>query len=214
MALMINFQLLLTGFGLGLLISAPVGPVNILCIQRTLARGFWAGFAIGIGAICADFLISFAAALGISALSGLLSTYQAEIQCAGGLILMIFGIVIFFSQPKLLTTFETGSQIRGHLGAIPQSFLLTITNPGALLGIFAIFGSISTAVGGLESYIDSFVILVGLLSGATLWWFGLAKLISTFRGKMTEKRIKTINQVAGLVLLSGGIGLIGKSLLL
>ena len=67
MALMINLHLILTGFGLGLLISAPVGPVNILCIQRTLAKGFWAGFAIGLGAIGADFLISVAAALGITA---------------------------------------------------------------------------------------------------------------------------------------------------
>ena len=212
MALMINLHLILTGFGLGLLISAPVGPVNILCIQRTLARGFWAGFAVGLGAIGADFLISVAAAMGITALSGLINSFETEIQFIGGLILLGFGIKIFLAQPKFLPEMKQSSQIRGHLQAIPQSFLLTITNPGALLGIFAIFGSVSSAVGGFTSYLDSLMILVGLLSGATLWWLGLARLITAFRGKMNEKRLKTINQIAGSVLFVAGIGLAGKSI--
>lgn len=212
MALMINLHLILTGFGLGLLISAPVGPVNILCIQRTLAKGFWAGFAIGLGAIGADFLISVAAALGITALSGLMNTYETQIQFIGGLILVIFGAKIFLAQPKFMTEMAQSSQIRGHLRGIPQSFLLTITNPGALLGIFAIFGSLSSAVGGLESYLDSLMILIGLLSGATIWWLGLTRLIAALRGKMTEKRLKIINQIAGSVLFVAGFGLVGKSL--
>lgn len=212
MALMINLHLILTGFGLGLLISAPVGPVNILCIQRTLAKGFWAGFAIGLGAIGADFLISVAAALGITALSGLMNTYETQIQFIGGLILVIFGAKIFLAQPKFMTEMAQSSQIRGHLRGIPQSFLLTITNPGALLGIFAIFGSLSSAVGGLESYLDSLMILIGLLSGATIWWLGLTRLIAALRGKMTEKRLKIINQIAGSVLFIAGFGLVGKSL--
>ncbi len=212
MALMINLHLILTGFGLGLLISAPVGPVNILCIQRTLAKGFWAGFAIGLGAIGADFLISVAAAMGITALSGLMNTYETEIQFIGGFILLIFGIKIFLAHPKFMSEMSESSQIRGHLRGIPQSFLLTITNPGALLGIFAIFGSLSSAVGGLESYLDSLMILVGLLSGATLWWLGLTRLIAAFRGKMTEKRLKIINQIAGTVLFVAGCGLVGKSI--
>lgn len=210
---MINLHLFLTGFGLGLLISAPVGPVNILCIQRTLARGFWAGFAIGLGAVGADFLISVAAALGITALSGLINQYETEIQFIGGFILIGFGIKIFLTQPKFQVTMSKVSKIRGNLNGIPQSFLLTITNPGALLGIFAIFGSVSTAVGGFESYIDSLMILIGLLSGAMLWWVGLTRLISSLRGKMTEKRLKIINQISGGVLLFAGVGLVFKSLL-
>lgn len=211
MALMINLHLILTGFGMGLLISAPVGPVNILCIQRTLAKGFWAGFAIGLGAIGADFLISVAAALGITALSGLMSAYETEIQFIGGFILIGFGIKIFLAQPKLPAEMTEPSKIRGHLKGIPQSFLLTITNPGALLGIFAIFGSVSTAVGGFTSYLDSLMILVGLLSGATLWWLGLTRLIAALRGKMTEKRLKIINQISGAILFVAGVGLVGTS---
>ena len=211
---MIDLHLFLTGFGLGLLISAPVGPVNIVCIQRTLARGFWAWFAIGLGAVGADFLISVAAALGITALSGLINAYETEIQFIGGFILIGFGLKIFLAQPKFQVTMSEVSQIRGNLKSIPQSFLLTITNPGALLGIFAIFGSVSTAVGGLESYFESFMILIGLLSGATLWWLGLTRLISALRGKMTEKRLKIINQTAGGVLFLAGAGLVLKILFL
>lgn len=213
MTFLFSLQLLLTGFGLGLVISAPVGPVNILCIQRTLARGFWAGVAIGAGAICADFVISAMAALGISALSGLMKSYEVEIQMIGGLILIGFGLKIFFSHPKLFGSEPGMPRLRGHVGAMPQSFLLTITNPGAILGIFAIFGSVSSAIGGFESHLESLMILTGLLLGASFWWICLTRLIAAFRGKMTEKRLELINKIAGLILAGGGAGLIVKNIL-
>lgn len=213
MILLTHLELILTGLGLGLLISAPVGPVNILCIQRTLIDGFWAGFAVGIGAICADMVISTMAALGISALSGVMQTYQNELRLIGGAILIGFGVKIAVSHPKFKNELPQRQQIIGYAGVIPQSFLLTITNPGAFLGIFAVFGSVGTAIGGLNGYVEAGMILIGLLCGASLWWFGLTRLISALRDRMNERRLFLINQVAGGILILCGLGLIGQTLL-
>ncbi len=201
----------MAGVGLGLIISAPVGPVNILCIQHSLSRGFWAGFAIGCGALLADFFIATMAALGLTFISGLMHDYQPLIELAGGVILIGFGVRLYTSHPQMLEpTDRTLSPFR-HLGALPQSFLLTVTNPGALLGIFAVIGSAGTVVGGLHNFTDVFYMLAGLLLGGSLWWACLSWLISRLAPKMTERRLELINQVAGFVLIVSGGGLMAKA---
>src|ERR1700761_8985369 len=83
------------GVLIGVLIAAPVGPVNIVCIQRTLERGFWGGFAAGIGAVLADGIIATVAAFGATAISGFMRDHQLKIELIGGLILTIFGLKIY-----------------------------------------------------------------------------------------------------------------------
>lgn len=212
MSLIDNIYLLLTGVGLGLLISAPVGPVNILCIQHSLARGFWSGFVTGCGAIVGDVMIASMAALGLTAISGLMETYEIIIQGVGGLILLGFGVRLLLSHPRMLPPDDRSLHPFKNLGAAPQSFLLTVTNPGALLGIFAVIGSAGTAVGGLQTYMEALALLGGLFIGAVLWWAGLARLISLFRSQMTERRLTFINQSAGLLLIGFGLVLVVKSL--
>lgn len=206
------FSLLLTGFGLGLLISAPVGPVNILCIQYSLARGFWAGVAVGFGALIADVMIATMAALGLTFISEFMEIYEAAIQIVGGLILLGFGLRLFFSHPQMLEPTDVSLHPFRHLGSAPQSFLLTISNPGALLGTFAVMGSAGTAMGGLATMGDALCLLAGLFFGAAVWWLVLAWLVSLFRAKMTEKRLSLINQSAGFILLVCGSALILNSL--
>ena len=128
----------LIGFGLGVLISAPVGPVNILCIQHSLSRGGWAGLATGFGAVIGDIMIATVAVMGLTAISGFMHSYEGGIQLIGGVILIVFGVRLFLSHPKMLGVTDSSLHPFRHLGALPQSFFLTITNPGALLGIFAV----------------------------------------------------------------------------
>lgn len=205
-----NFYLFATGFGLGLLISAPVGPVNVLCIQHSLARGFLGGMAIGIGALVADLLIATVAALGITAISGFMKTHEFYIQLGGGIILLVFGLRLFLSRPDLVEAGAESGRLSGHLGAAPQSFLLTITNPGAIFGIFAVIGSAGSAVGGIESYAEAMLLLAGVAAGAALWWVGLARLIAGFRTRLTKDRLRLINIGAGLLLFVCGAGLLGN----
>jgi uncharacterized membrane protein len=95
-------------------------------------------------------------------------------------------------------------RILPHAGVIPQTFFLTITNPGAILGLFAIFGGLGSMMGGLDSYIEAMTLVGSVMTGSLMWWAFLARLIERLRGSITEGRLKIINQVAGVVLLAFG----------
>jgi hypothetical protein len=99
--------------------------------------------------------------------------------------------------------------LRDFVWDIPQTFFLTITNPGAVLGLFAIFGGISTFV-EVTSYIDALTIVAAVMGGSLAWWVGLSHLIGHFRHLVTEDRLRLINQFAGLMLLGFGVVLIGE----
>ena len=221
-------QLLVSGLIIGVLIAAPVGPVNIVCIQRTLERGFWGGFAAGVGAVLADGLIASVAAFGITAISGIMSSYKQEIQFVGGIIMIAFGVKLYMAKPKLALQQRRASftqlrrivdwvpdrlrpalrfqiwRILPHAAVIPQTFFLTITNPGAILGLFAIVGGLGSVLGGLDTYIEALTLVFSVMMGSLLWWAVLARLIEKLRGRITEGRLKLINQVAGVVLLAFG----------
>ena len=220
-------QLIASGLFIGVLIAAPVGPVNIVCIQRTLERGFWGGFAAGVGAVLADGLIASVAAFGITAISGVMARYKQEIQLIGGLIMIAFGARLFMAKPTLRVPARTSwSQLRRivdrvpeglrpalrfqiwrilpHASVIPQTFFLTITNPGAILGLFAIFGGLGSVIGGFRNYLEALMIVVSVMVGSLLWWAGLSRLIEKLRDKINENRLKIINQVAGVALLAFG----------
>jgi threonine/homoserine/homoserine lactone efflux protein len=137
------------GIIIGILVAAPVGPVNVLCIQRAIERGFWGGIAAGLGAMLGDGLIALCAALGVGAISGAVQDHRSVIQVVGGLVLVAFGLKLYFSKPRLgpVTPVQDSREtLRDFVWDIPQTFLLTITNPGAVLGLFAIFGGVSTFV--------------------------------------------------------------------
>ena len=142
-----NPLILPVGFVIGILVSAPVGPVNVLCIQRAIERGFWGGIAAGLGAMFGDGLIALCAALGVGAISGAVEYHRMTIQVLGGLVLVAFGLKLYATRPRIepIAMGEGQSETLGDfVWDIPQTFLLTITNPGAVLGLFAIFGGVSS----------------------------------------------------------------------
>jgi len=200
------------GIIIGILVAAPVGPVNVLCIQRAIERGFWGGIAAGLGAMLGDGLIALCAALGVGAISGAVEDHRSVIQVVGGLVLVAFGLKLYFSKPRLEpVTPVPGSRetLRDFVWDIPQTFLLTITNPGAVLGLFAIFGGVSTFV-EVESYVDALTIVAAVMGGSLAWWLALSHLISRFRHRLSLTRLQVINQVAGLLLVGFGLLLIGE----
>lgn len=201
-------KLLATGIGIGLIVSAPVGPVNILCIQRTLQRGFWGGVAAGFGAILGDGLIATVAAFGITAISGLMSEYKLAIQLIGGAILIAFGLKLCLAHPKAQAAENQQNGLTSNGWIVPQTFFLTITNPGAVLGLLAIFSGVGSLIGGIQSYMNALTIVLAVMTGAALWWFGLSSIIATIRHKLNESRLRVINLTAGLVLICFGIALV------
>jgi threonine/homoserine/homoserine lactone efflux protein len=225
-------QLILTGLLIGVIVAAPVGPVNVLCIQRTLERGFWAGVAAGFGAVLGDGVIAAAAAFGVTAISNITTDYRITIQLSGGSILLLFGVRLYFAAPRTGAQGSRWAELRRiaetipdmfrpmmryqiwrivpHASVIPQSFFLTVTNPGAILGMFAIFGGLGSLTGGLTSYLEAFTLVLAVMGGSLLWWIGLSHIISTVRHKLDEDRLQRINQIAGGVLVGFGVLLIGQ----
>jgi threonine/homoserine/homoserine lactone efflux protein len=202
------------GIIIGILVSAPVGPVNVLCIQRAIERGFWGGIAAGLGAMLGDALVALCAALGVGAISGAVQYHRMTIQVLGGLVLVAFGARLFFATPRIvpMAMGARAETLRDFVWDIPQTFLLTITNPGAVLGLFAIFGGVSSFV-EVESYVDALTIVAAVMGGSFLWWFSLSHLIGRFRHLLNEQRLRLINQITGLLLLGFGVLLIGEVLL-
>ena len=200
------------GLIVGVLIAAPVGPVNVLCIQRAIERGFWGGIAAGIGSVMGDGLIALCAGLGVGTVSGAVQSHRAVIQLIGGLALIVFGLRLFTAAPHLrMTSAEDASKARlkDFAWDIPQTFFLTITNPGAVLGLFAVFGGVSTFV-EVHSTIDVLLMVAAIVGGSMLWWITLSNLIGRYRHQLDPSRLNTVNRIAGLLLAIFGAVLIGE----
>ena len=203
------------GIFIGMRVAARVGPVNVLCIQRAIERGFWGGVAAGLGAMLGDGLIALTAALGVGAITGAVQYHRMTIQLLGGLVLIAFGVRLYLTTPRFVPAAAPGSQaetLRDFVWDIPQTFILTITNPGAVLGLFAIFGAVSTFV-EVSGYVDALTIVAAVMGGSLAWWVGLSHLIGRFRHLIKPDSLQLINRIAGLLLLGFGALLVGEAIL-
>ena len=203
------------GLVIGVLVAAPVGPVNVLCIQRAIERGFFGGLAAGIGAVLGDGTIALFAALGVGAISGAIEYHRTAIQIIGGLALVAFGIKLYLTAPPIDTAAQIDPEktsLRDFAWDIPQTFFLTLTNPGAVLGLFAIFGGVSTFV-EVQTTADALLMVAAIMAGSLAWWIFLANVISRFRHLVDADRLQTINRYAGIALIAFGAILIGEMVL-
>lgn len=204
-----GIQLLLAGLGIGLLMAAPIGPVNVLVIQRAVARGFWGGLAAGIGAVIGDGFLAGIAAFSISAISDIVMAHAHTIQLIGGVLLVAFGVALLFAKPALAVPVGQKSRLVEHTGIIPQTFFLTVTNPGAILGMAAMVTGLGSLMGGLNTYPEALLLVAAIMGGSLVWWLVLSELIATIRHRLTESRLKLINRIAGILLLAFGLLLLG-----
>lgn len=201
-----NPLILPAGLAVGVLVAAPVGPVNILCIQRSIERGAAAGVIAGLGAVFGDGLIALLAAMGVGQIGGTIARYRDAIQIVGGLVLVVFGMRLSTTAPVFVVDTSAKpewSTLRDLVWDIPKAFLLTITNPGAVLGLIAIFGGVSSFV-GIRSTPQALWLVAAIVTGSLAWWMFLATAIGRIRHRVTEARLAQINRVAGLLLAAFG----------
>lgn len=196
------------GFLIGVLVALPFGPINLLGLQRAVERGFFGGMAAGIGIMLGDGLIALAAAIGVNAVSGAIKEYRTAIQIIGGLALIGAGLKLYFTKPTFASDHDASTAtLVDYIWDIPQLCLLTITNPGAVLGLIAIFGGVSSFV-EVASYFDAFAMVAAVMGGSFTYWLIVSRLISSIRLGIDEARMARINQIAGLVLIGFGALLI------
>ncbi|ODS03389.1 hypothetical protein AUC71_09895 [Methyloceanibacter marginalis] len=167
-----GIQLVLAGLGIGVLMAAPIGPVNVLVIQRAVSRGFWGGLAAGIGAVLGDGVLAAIGAFSIAAISDVMVAYGDTIQFVGGMLLIAFGLALLLCRPVLATPVNERSHLLEHTGIIPQTFILTVTNPGAVLGMAAMIGGLGSLIGGLNTNLEALILVAAIMGGSLLWWLG------------------------------------------
>lgn len=188
--------LLLKGIAVGLAIAAPVGPVAVLCIRRTLLQGPPAGFASGFGAVTADVIFAGIATFGVAALSDVLLRHEIALRIVGGCFLVVLGTRTFFNAPQ-----PAGRPLAGRLiKSYASAFLLTITNPITIFAFTAIFAGFGI-VGRNMSRPASWSLILGVAIGATLWWSGLTLAAGFLRERVAVDRLTWLNRLSGGLIL-------------
>ena len=192
-----EFGFFIRGIIIGFAIAAPVGPIGVLCIQRTLNRGSSFGFVSGLGAATADACYGIVAAFSVAAVFNFLSAQKIWFSLAGGLYLGYLGIKAFRSVPE--NQAET-SNAMGRLPAYLSIFFLTLTNPMTILSfvaVFAGFGFGNTA----GNYLNAVILVAGVFTGSAMWWLTLSGTTGLIRHKFTVKHLRWINRISGIVIL-------------
>lgn len=197
--------LLLEGAALGFAISAPVGPINLLCMRRSLMHGKRIGLLTGLGAATGDALYGAVAAFGLTAVSDFFVNHQTFFQVIGGIIFLTMGIKIL--RTPTLTQIVDQVQVLNGRTAFASTLALTLTNPATILAFLTAFASLKFAVRA-DSFFEPTVITLGVFAGSAAWWVTLSYFSATFAARFTPSTISRINKFAGLVLLFFGAVLI------
>ena len=192
---------LLRGLLIGIAVAAPVGPVNVLCMQRTLAHGPVNGLVSGLGAAFADALFGAMAAFGLTAVADFLIGQQYWMRALGGAFLLGLGVKIFLSRPRG----RGGEERDSNLGqAVSTTFLLTITNPMTILAFVAIFAGTGLARADGD-YVGAAVLVLGVFLGSALWWLVLSTFIGLVRHRLDDRAMAWINRGSGALIFTFGL---------
>lgn len=194
--------LFLKGFIIGFAIAAPVGPIGLLCIQRSLNEGFRIGLFTGLGAAIADGTYGLIAALGLTALASFMVAQVFWIRLLGGLFLLYLGIKIFITPPR--TELKTAPE-RSSLHAFTTTYLLTLTNPLTLLSFMVIFAGLGLANSNTD-YMHSLVLVAGITLGSASWWLFLSGGLAYFlHHRLSTRFMELINKSSGVIIFIFGI---------
>lgn len=198
-------SLILKGLITGVVVSAPMGPVGVLCVQRTLNKGRWFGFVTGLGAALSDIIYALITAFGLSFVLGLLEKghNMMLLQLLGGVMLLLFGLYTYRSNPN--KNIRPVSTNKGSLWKnFATAFLVTFSNPLIIflfLGLFARFNFVNNEQ---PLWMD----LLGyacILSGAVCWWFGLTFFIDKVKNRFKPGGIWLINRIIGAVVMAASL---------
>jgi threonine/homoserine/homoserine lactone efflux protein len=188
------------GVILGFTIAAPVGPIGLLCIQRTVAFGWRHGFVAGLGAATADASYGAIAALGLSAVSNFLIGQSFWLRLAGGVFLLFLGLRAFLSSPPQQTAF---SGVKNLWRIYLSTLLLTLTNPMTILSFAAFFAGFGFGVG--TSTASAILLVFGVFLGSACWWLLLSSGAGFLRGRLGPRFLGWINHISGLAIIGFAI---------
>jgi threonine/homoserine/homoserine lactone efflux protein len=196
---MMDLELPLRGVLAGLIIAAPVGPVNVLCIQRTIEKGWRSGLVSGFGAAAADTIYGSIAGFGVSLVIDWLIREQFWIRLIGGFVLLAIGVWYYFRSPQSL---EEARQ-KSTDSDFTSTFLLTLTNPTTVLSFIAVL-----AVLGMSQrrpWWMTVFLVAGIFTGSMTWWLLLTGMVNRLRARITDRTMVWLNRAAGIAIGAFGV---------
>ena len=200
-----DVSLFLRGLVIGFSIAAPVGPIGVLCIRRTIVEGQLYGLVSGLGAATADALYGCVAAFGLTFISSFLIGHKLWLSLIGGLFLLYLGIKTLLSKPAEDAAKAEG---KGLLGAYASTFLLTVTNPMTILSFVAIFAALGLG-STTGSYASALILVLGVFCGSAAWWFLLSGGVGLFRNKFNARGLLWVNRISGAIITLFGVIALG-----
>ncbi len=206
-------HILLIGPGIiiGLIAAAPIGPVNLICIRRTLRYGMLNGFLSGMGAALGDGLFAIITGFGLTAAAQMIEGFSTALQLAGGTLLIIFGLYTYFA--KVDTKLDSNAEAREKgtftlARTIVSTFALTMSNPATLFGFTAMFTGLNGLAGSDASFFGAAFVVIGVVLGSALWWLVLTALVGLVHAKIDDRAIRIINHGSGLLVAVFGVAVL------
>ncbi len=199
---------LLKGLLIGFSIAAPVGPIGLLCIRRSLADGRTMGLVTGLGAATADAMYGCVAGFGLTAISSVLIAQKLWLGLIGGLFLCYLGVVTFISRPR-----DDGADVKSTtlLSAYFSTMVLTLTNPMTILSFVAIFAGLG--LGTSSDYAAATSLVAGVFLGSALWWVLLSGGAAMLRSRVTSRWMQAVNRVSGAIIVAFGVYALSTALI-
>lgn len=204
-------EILLKGIGVGFAVAAPVGPIGLLCIRRTLADGRAAGMASGLGAASADAVYGLLVAAGFAA-TGLLLNYAAPLEIGGGLLIALLGLLSIQGFLKGSAS-DSAPKYNTHGAIIPAyttTFVLTLSNPMTILAFVGLVAGLSASAASDPS--APYWLVIGVFVGSALWWLFLIHLALAAKSRITPRVTRWFDLVSGVVLVVWGLWIAGSAL--
>lgn len=192
----------------GLGASIPLGPVGIMCIQKTISKGRWPGFALGLGASLADTFYATLSLISLAFISDFVNrpSNRVWILLIGGVIVVYIGINIALTNPvKQIRRPKTNNSTKKSIQDVLQGLASTITNPGSIVLLLGLFAFVGIDTGESYQNFSLSVILAGVFIGTATWWFVLSGVINIFRNKLRLRQLLYINRISGVIIATLGL---------
>lgn len=198
-----DVSLVIQGMVIGLTLAAPVGPIALICIRRTVAEGKFHGIASGLGVATADSFYAAVAVLGLTAISGFIISNEELFRTVASIGLILIGVKIYLTVPPgICTSEEHGTYLKDYLSMVA----IAIVNPLTLLFFVAILPGFGVVFPG-TSFLSSIEFVAGIFLGSTAWWVFLCTSLGSVRSCISSDNLRTINRVSGILITCIGVAL-------
>lgn len=192
-------DLLVKGLIVGVVVSAPLGPVGVLCIQRTLNKGRWYGFVTGLGASLSDISYALLTGYGMSFMDQFLTKNQILLQIIGSIMLFLFGVYTFRSNP-VQSIRPLSSTPGSYLHNFITAFFVTLSNPLIIFLFIGLFARLSFVMPGSPLGFQ-LVGYIAIVLGALSWWFGITYFVNKVRTRFNLRGIWMLNRIIGVIVM-------------